>query len=140
VPRLEATEEKLRAFREARRPRAAAAARRARRHRQLPAARVGAALRPAWQAGTQEGGGGRRGAAARHRRNQHQVAVAGATGRMGHMLIEAIRASDDCRLAGALDIASSPAIGNDAAGLPGPRQRRAGDGRHAAPACSMPRC
>jgi 4-hydroxy-tetrahydrodipicolinate reductase len=49
----------------------------------------------------------------------HQVAVAGATGRMGHMLIEAIRASDDCRLAGALDMASSPAIGNDAAAFLG---------------------
>jgi 4-hydroxy-tetrahydrodipicolinate reductase len=44
----------------------------------------------------------------------HRVAVAGATGRMGHMLIEALRASDDCRLTGALDLASSPAIGNDA--------------------------
>ncbi|MEY2617824.1 MAG: putative Dihydrodipicolinate reductase [Pseudomonadota bacterium] len=44
----------------------------------------------------------------------HRVAVAGASGRMGHMLIEAIRASDDCQLAGALDIPSSPAIGNDA--------------------------
>jgi 4-hydroxy-tetrahydrodipicolinate reductase len=50
---------------------------------------------------------------------QHQVAVAGATGRMGHMLIEAIRASGDCTLAGALDIASSPAIGNDAAAFLG---------------------
>jgi 4-hydroxy-tetrahydrodipicolinate reductase len=50
---------------------------------------------------------------------QHRVAVAGATGRMGHMLIEAIRNSDDCRLAGALDIASSPAIGNDAAAFLG---------------------
>ena len=45
----------------------------------------------------------------------HQVAVAGASGRMGRMLIEAIRASDDCVLAGALDIPSSPALGNDAA-------------------------
>jgi len=44
----------------------------------------------------------------------HRVAVAGASGRMGHMLIEAIRGSGDCRLAGALDLASSPAIGNDA--------------------------
>ena len=43
-----------------------------------------------------------------------RIAVAGASGRMGHMLIEAIRASDDCELAGALDIASSPAIGLDA--------------------------
>jgi 4-hydroxy-tetrahydrodipicolinate reductase len=50
---------------------------------------------------------------------EHHVAVAGASGRMGHMLIEAIRASDDCRLAGALDIASSPAIGNDAAAFLG---------------------
>jgi 4-hydroxy-tetrahydrodipicolinate reductase len=50
---------------------------------------------------------------------EHHVAVAGATGRMGHMLIEAIRASDDCLLAGALDIASSPAIGNDAAAFLG---------------------
>jgi 4-hydroxy-tetrahydrodipicolinate reductase len=50
---------------------------------------------------------------------QHQVAVAGASGRMGHMLIEAIRAAEDCRLAGALDMASSPAIGNDAAAFLG---------------------
>jgi 4-hydroxy-tetrahydrodipicolinate reductase len=51
--------------------------------------------------------------------NAHQVAVAGASGRMGHMLIEAIRESADCRLAGALDIASSPSIGNDAAAFLG---------------------
>jgi 4-hydroxy-tetrahydrodipicolinate reductase len=49
----------------------------------------------------------------------HKVAVAGASGRMGHMLIEAIRSSDDCQLAGALDIASSPSIGNDAAAFLG---------------------
>jgi 4-hydroxy-tetrahydrodipicolinate reductase len=49
----------------------------------------------------------------------HQVAVAGATGRMGQMLIEAIRNADDCRLAGALDVAASPAIGNDAAAFLG---------------------
>jgi 4-hydroxy-tetrahydrodipicolinate reductase len=49
----------------------------------------------------------------------HQIAVAGATGRMGHMLIEAIRACDDCQLAGALDVPSSPAIGNDAAAFLG---------------------
>ncbi len=42
------------------------------------------------------------------------IAVAGATGRMGHMLIEAITQSDDCRLTGALDIATSPAQGHDA--------------------------
>jgi 4-hydroxy-tetrahydrodipicolinate reductase len=51
--------------------------------------------------------------------SQHLVAVAGASGRMGHMLIEAIRDSDDCRLAGALDMPSSPAIGNDAAAFLG---------------------
>jgi len=44
-----------------------------------------------------------------------RVAVAGASGRMGHMLIEAILAADDCRLAGALDIAGSAALGQDAA-------------------------
>ena len=43
-----------------------------------------------------------------------RVAIAGASGRMGRMLIEAVRASGDCVLAGALDIASSPAIGSDA--------------------------
>lgn len=50
---------------------------------------------------------------------QHKIAVAGASGRMGHMLIEAIRGADDCRLAGALDQPSSPAIGNDAAAFLG---------------------
>jgi 4-hydroxy-tetrahydrodipicolinate reductase len=50
---------------------------------------------------------------------RHRIAVAGATGRMGHMLIEAIRAADDCRLTGAVDQASSPAIGNDAAAFLG---------------------
>jgi 4-hydroxy-tetrahydrodipicolinate reductase len=49
----------------------------------------------------------------------HKVAVAGASGRMGHILIEAIRASGDCQLAGATDIAASPAIGNDAAAFLG---------------------
>jgi len=44
----------------------------------------------------------------------HRITVAGASGRMGQMLIEAIRAVDDCTLAGALDVATSPAIGADA--------------------------
>ena len=51
----------------------------------------------------------------------HAIAVAGASGRMGQMLIKAIRAADDCQLAGALDLDSSPAIGQDAGaflGLP----------------------
>src|SRR5574343_669990 len=43
------------------------------------------------------------------------IAVAGATGRMGHMLIEAILGADDTRLAGALDLPSSPSLGHDAA-------------------------
>ena len=43
-----------------------------------------------------------------------RVAVAGASGRMGRMLIEAIRATDDLVLAGALDVPSSPGIGSDA--------------------------
>jgi 4-hydroxy-tetrahydrodipicolinate reductase len=49
----------------------------------------------------------------------HALAVAGASGRMGHMLIEAIRAADDCVLAGALDAAGSPGIGTDATGFLG---------------------
>jgi len=52
-------------------------------------------------------------------RPMHKIAVAGASGRMGHMLIEAIRDCDDCQLAGALDVAASPAIGNDAAAFLG---------------------
>jgi 4-hydroxy-tetrahydrodipicolinate reductase len=44
----------------------------------------------------------------------HAIAIAGASGRMGQMLIEAVSSADDCTLAGALDIASSPAIGTDA--------------------------
>ncbi|MBS0390644.1 MAG: 4-hydroxy-tetrahydrodipicolinate reductase [Comamonadaceae bacterium] len=48
-----------------------------------------------------------------------RVAVAGASGRMGHMLIEAILARGDCVLAGALDLAGSPAVGQDAAAFLG---------------------
>ena len=44
----------------------------------------------------------------------HRIAIAGASGRMGRMLVEAVRGSDDCVLAGALDIAASPALGTDA--------------------------
>jgi len=47
------------------------------------------------------------------------VAIAGASGRMGHMLIEAVRNAPDCRLAGALDIAGSAALGADAAAFLG---------------------
>ena len=49
----------------------------------------------------------------------HRVAIAGATGRMGQMLIEAVRASGDCRLAGALDRDGSPALGQDAGAFAG---------------------
>lgn len=49
----------------------------------------------------------------------HRITVAGASGRMGHMLIEAIAAADDCVLHGALDIAGSPALGADAAAFLG---------------------
>ncbi|MDF1482697.1 4-hydroxy-tetrahydrodipicolinate reductase [Extensimonas sp. H3M7-6] len=48
-----------------------------------------------------------------------RIAVAGASGRMGRMLIEAVRASDDCVLAGALDQRGSPAVGTDAAAFLG---------------------
>lgn len=44
----------------------------------------------------------------------HRIAVAGASGRMGQMLVDAVRAADDCSLSGALDMAGSPAIGTDA--------------------------
>ncbi|WP_428425802.1 4-hydroxy-tetrahydrodipicolinate reductase [Methylibium sp.] len=40
---------------------------------------------------------------------------------MGHMLIEAVLASGDCALAGALDRAGSPQLGQDAAGFLGQR-------------------
>ena len=48
-----------------------------------------------------------------------RIAVAGASGRMGQMLIEAITASSDCQLAGALDVRGGPAIGLDAGAFSG---------------------
>lgn len=48
-----------------------------------------------------------------------RIAVAGASGRMGQMLVEAVRSSGDCQLAGALDVATSPALGSDAAAFLG---------------------
>ncbi len=48
-----------------------------------------------------------------------RVAVAGASGRMGRMLIEAIAASGDCVLAGALDVPGSPGLGQDASAFLG---------------------
>ena len=49
----------------------------------------------------------------------YRIAIAGATGRMGQMLIEAIAGADDCLLAGALDVPGSPAIGLDASAFSG---------------------
>ena len=43
-----------------------------------------------------------------------RVAVAGASGRMGQMLIQALADADDLVLSGALDVPNSPAIGQDA--------------------------
>jgi len=51
--------------------------------------------------------------------NQLKIAVAGASGRMGRMLIEAILNADDTALAGALDVAGSPNVGTDAAAFLG---------------------
>lgn len=49
----------------------------------------------------------------------HRICVAGASGRMGRMLIEAVTAAPDCVLAGAMDVASCPAIGQDPAAFLG---------------------
>ena len=43
-----------------------------------------------------------------------RIAIAGASGRMGHMLIEAVLDAADCTLAGALDIPGNPQLGQDA--------------------------
>ena len=48
-----------------------------------------------------------------------KLAVAGASGRMGQMLIEAIGQANDMLLAGAFDIAASPSIGTDAGAFMG---------------------
>lgn len=43
-----------------------------------------------------------------------RIAIAGATGRMGQMLIGAVLAADDLTLAAALDVPGSPGLGRDA--------------------------
>jgi 4-hydroxy-tetrahydrodipicolinate reductase len=48
-----------------------------------------------------------------------RIAVAGASGRMGQMLVEAVRRSSDCELTGALDVAGSAGLGADAAAFLG---------------------
>jgi 4-hydroxy-tetrahydrodipicolinate reductase len=50
---------------------------------------------------------------------KHQIAIAGASGRMGQMLIEAVLASDDCALASAMDRPGSPVLGADAGAFAG---------------------
>ncbi len=51
--------------------------------------------------------------------NKMKIAVAGASGRMGRMLIEAIHTDAEAQLSGALDIAGSASLGTDAAGFLG---------------------
>ena len=51
--------------------------------------------------------------------NRLNIAVAGASGRMGRMLIKAILDADDATLAGALDVDNTPNIGADAAAFLG---------------------
>jgi 4-hydroxy-tetrahydrodipicolinate reductase len=53
------------------------------------------------------------GTAAANVRRQ-RVAIAGASGRMGRMLVEAVAASPDLLLCGALDVAGNVAVGTDA--------------------------
>lgn len=48
-----------------------------------------------------------------------RITVAGASGRMGRMLVEAIVGAPDLQLHGALDVPGSPALGQDAAGFLG---------------------
>lgn len=48
-----------------------------------------------------------------------RIAVAGSSGRMGHMLIEAVLGAEGCQLHAALDRNGSPAIGLDAAAFLG---------------------
>jgi len=49
----------------------------------------------------------------------HRICVAGASGRMGRMLIEAVCKAPDCQLSGALDVPTSPAVGLDPAAFLG---------------------
>jgi len=48
-----------------------------------------------------------------------RVAIAGSSGRMGRMLIEAVINAPDCQLSGALDRSGSPALGQDASAFLG---------------------
>jgi 4-hydroxy-tetrahydrodipicolinate reductase len=68
-----------------------------------------------------------------------KIAVAGASGRMGRMLIEAIAMAPDAQLSGALDVAGSPALGADAAAFLG-RPAGVAIGSDLAAALSGARC
>ena len=48
-----------------------------------------------------------------------RIAIAGASGRMGRTLVEAVLAEPDLALAGALDVADSPVLGQDAGSFAG---------------------
>ncbi len=50
---------------------------------------------------------------------KQRICIAGASGRMGRMLIEAVHAADDMVVGGALDVPDSPGIGLDASGFLG---------------------
>ena len=47
------------------------------------------------------------------------IAIAGAGGRMGRILIESVQQADDARLAGALNHAGAAGVGEDAAAFLG---------------------
>jgi 4-hydroxy-tetrahydrodipicolinate reductase len=51
----------------------------------------------------------------------HRIAVVGASGRMGRMLVDTITAAPDCQLTGALDTPDSLFLGADAAAFAGKR-------------------
>ena len=69
-----------------------------------------------------------------------KIAVAGASGRMGRMLVEAVAASDDCTLSGALDVADSPALGSDPMAALGNAQRACASPPTCVPAWPAPTC
>ena len=48
-----------------------------------------------------------------------KIAIAGAAGRMGQMLIQRIAHTDGCSLAGAIEAAGSNALGRDAGEVAG---------------------
>jgi len=56
-----------------------------------------------------------------------KIAIAGAAGRMGQMLIREIARTEGCSLAGALEGAGSTMLGREAGEAPGPRPEGAGD-------------